>query len=122
MGKFSDFTRSLLKGARNVGTGSGLCRPSEMIFQTLFSDLVSNFEKENIAKTLLLEPQAPVICPSDRHATAYRKQSFPSAINETTSLSELPAPGSWFFFQILQIDSQFLHESAVEWSNVDSYQ
>ena len=40
----------------------------------------------------------------------------------STSLSDLISRDSWFFFQILQIDSSFLLESLMTWSELDSYQ
>lgn len=95
----------------------------EMIPMALFSDLVSNSEKKEMAKRLLvLKPQTPITCPLGRYGTSYGKPNFPSDITETTSLSELITQDSWFFFQIFEINSEFLHENAAVWSDMGSYQ
>ena len=75
-----------------------------------------------MAKKLLLQSQSSVICPSECYGAAYEKPSFPSAINETTSINELIASDSWFLFQILHIDFQFYHMNGAVWANVDSCQ
>ena len=96
---------------------------SEMILLSLFSDLFLSLEKEKMAqKLLLLKPQAPVTSPLSRYGTAYGKPSFPSDVCQSTKLCDLISQDSWFFFQILQIDTGFFCEKAATWPNNDSYQ
>lgn len=69
-----------------------------MILMTLFSDLVSNSEKEEMAKRLLiLKLQTPITCPLGCYGTSYGKLKFPSDITATTSKSELITQELCFF-------------------------
>ena len=72
-------------------------------------------------KLLLLKPQAPDTSSLSRYGTAYGKPSFPSDVCQSTKLCNLISQDSWFFIQILQIDTGFIFEKAGAWPNNDSY-
>ena len=94
-----------------------------MIPLSLFSSELSNTEKEEIAKLLLIhKPTKPLKCPSNCYGARFGKPCFPINQNASITSSELITEDSWFFVEIMQIDDMFLHENAGNWSKINSYQ
>ena len=83
---------------------------SEMVPQSLFSDMVPTTDKENIAKKLLeIKPDDTTILPQERFGTGYGKPKFPAMTGYThISLSDFVASDLWFFFRLLEIDPIFM--------------
>ena len=94
-----------------------------MVPLSLFSYVVTNSKKDKMAKKLmLLQPETLILLPSSRYSVKLGKPYFPVDVNMPTSLCDLINRNYWFFFQNLQIDSSFLLESSMNWSDFDSNQ
>lgn len=97
----------------------------EMIPLALFSNQVSEELKRSISDRLqTIKPDPEVGLPQNRFGTGFGKPRFPQAINlsSTTTLADLVGTDSWFMFNILQLNSDFLTKDIGEWKESDAYQ
>ena len=72
----------------------------------LFSEQVTDSEKENIVKVMQQNPQKDDI--DNRHGAGFGKPCFPDVDQITYDLSQFVGSDSWQFFKILDIDSSFM--------------
>jgi len=90
----------------------------ELILLSLFSPKVSDAEKQEITQKLLTCNPSKSF--KNRHGTGYGKPVLPN-IQTNSKLSDFVGPSSWFFFELLNIDTSFLTESIGNWQSVDAY-
>ena len=96
---------------------------AEMVPLSLFSNKVPAEEKRSIADRLLsIKPSEIPNSPVNRFETGYGKPKFPTNISHSTTLTNLIDQDSWFFFKLLQIDSEFLALDVDTWQSTSSYQ
>ena len=96
---------------------------AEMVPLSLFSNKVPAEEKRSIADRLLsIKPSEIPNSPVNRFGTGYGKPKFPTNISHSTTLTNLIDQDSWFFFKLLQIDSEFLALDVDTWQSTSSYQ
>lgn len=85
---------------------------SEMVPLALFSSVVPVAEKQSICDQLqLFPPQRDLPLPHNRFGSGFGKPKFPENISSETSLGELVGQDSWFFFQVLGMNTEFLSEN-----------
>ena len=99
---------------------------SEMVTLALFSNNVPNEVRRQLADRLLaLKPSSKSNnnnLPQNRFGTGFGKPKFPTNISLSTTLADLAGPDSWFTFDILHMNSDFLKEDVTSWSSLASYQ
>ena len=97
---------------------------SEMVPLALFSDLTPSDERHNLAERLLAvksEHGDMQDIPRCRFGTGFGKPHFPSNITQSTMLADFVAHDSWFIFNLLCLDTDFLIKEVSEWENLSSY-
>ena len=88
----------------------------------LFSTVVTDEQKSSIAKALLnAKPEDSSSLPQARFGLGYGKPVFPTDIGLNTELADLVTADSWFLFESLQLQPQFLREEVMTWSSSSSY-
>lgn len=95
---------------------------SEMVPLALFSDLVPDDQREELAVRLLeLKPEIRPEAPSQRHGTGFGRPTFPAAPSAETRLTDLVGVDSWFTLQLLQVDTSFLEVETRSWEMTQAY-
>lgn len=95
----------------------------EMVPLALWSTKVPPAEQRALADRLLaMKPDAVVFQPQHRFGTGFGKPKFPQSVTLSTTLADFVGNDSWFLFNILQLDSEFLTEAVVDWPTCASYQ
>jgi hypothetical protein len=96
---------------------------AEMVPLALFSNKVPKEDRRSLADRLLvLKPTDSLHQPTARFGSGFGKPTFPTTITLTTTLADLVDVDSWFTFELLKLDGQFLNEAVDDWSNCASYQ
>ena len=88
-----------------------LCGP--VLLFALFSSLVSDEEKQNIAQKLLSLEKPTAI--------KFGKPEFPEEVGSDTVLSDLVTAESWRFFDCSKTDPGFLSLPVKEWKTNDQF-
>ena len=91
----------------------------EMVPLSLFDDRVTDTEKAKIASALLKTKVSDVSVPKKRKGNG--KPIFPADVNENSSLADLTGEDSWYFFQLMEIETGFLLKDVEEWSHDEQY-
>ena len=85
----------------------------------MFDDHVTDTEKAKIASALLKTKVGDVSVPKKRKGNG--KPIFPADVNENSSLADLTGEDSWYFFQLMKIETGFLLKDVEEWSHDEQY-
>jgi hypothetical protein len=93
---------------------------AEMVPLALFSDLTPSVERQNLAARLL-EVRSGADLPRDRFGTGFGKPRFPTKLTPSTTLAELVGVDSWFMFNLLHLESDFLIVDVDQWTEVPSF-
>ena len=96
---------------------------AEMVPLALWSNNVPANKRLAIADHLLtVKPSFSLPSPQDRFGLGFGKPKFEEDITIATTLVDLVANDSWYTFQILQINYQFLSKYVSDWSSRNDYQ
>lgn len=72
----------------------------ELVPLALFSTKVPERDLSSLKQKLFaVKPPEPRLAPHSRFGAGFGKPKFPECITESTRLSDLVGPDSWFFFQ-----------------------
>ena len=69
---------------------------------------------------LAVKPDSAVSNPSDQFGTGFGKPKFP-AVDIHTTLADLVGQDSWFLFNVLSLDEEFLNQDFMLWPFSTSY-
>jgi len=96
---------------------------TEMVPLALWSNKVPAADRRALADSLLaVKPSNALMTPQNRFGTGFGKPRFPNeAITVSTTLADLVGADSWFIFNGLELDSEFLIHDVADWSNSASY-
>jgi hypothetical protein len=95
----------------------------EMVPLALFSTKTPSAARRSLADSIMaVKPETYSKVPQHRYGTDFGKPKFPTTITLSTTLADLVGVDSWFVFEILKLDPEFLTEDVEAWSTSAAYQ
>jgi hypothetical protein len=95
----------------------------EMVPIALWSNKVPESARRALAdKLLAVKPETPVRVPKHRFGTGFGKPKLPSTVSLSSGLADFVSTDSWYIFNVLQLNSDFMTEDVVNWPQSASFQ
>jgi hypothetical protein len=94
-----------------------------MVPLALFSTKTPSAVRRSLADSIIaIKPETGAKIPQHRFGRGFGKPKFPTTITLSTTLADLVGVDSWFVFEILKLDPDFLTEEVEAWSTSVAYQ